>query len=145
MVRTVVCTSQRAEVARTLKPMYEAKARERQAAVGGDRKSVMANLPQAIDGKGAARDQAAAAVGVSGRTVQDAEYGTFEDYCRERWGMTRMHAGRMIAAAQVFENVTDRLQIEPPSNIEQTRPLAKLPPKQQADAWTAAAWSSLVK
>ena len=72
--RRQLSTSQRAEVARTLKPLYEDQAKARQSAVGGDRKSVMANLPQAIDGKGAARDQAAAAVGVSGRTVQDAEY-----------------------------------------------------------------------
>ena len=72
--RRQLSTSQRAEVARTLKSMYEEQAQARQAAAGGDRKSVMANLPQAIDGKGAARDQAAAAVGVSGRTVQDAEF-----------------------------------------------------------------------
>jgi hypothetical protein len=72
--RRQLSTSQRAEVARTLKPMYEEQAKARQAAAGGDRKSLMANLPQAIDGKGAARDQAAAAVGVSGRTVQDAEF-----------------------------------------------------------------------
>jgi len=70
--RRQLSTSQRAEVARTLKPMYEEQARERQRAAGGDHTAVRANLPEAVKGK--AIDQAAAAVGVSGRTVQDAEY-----------------------------------------------------------------------
>jgi ParB family chromosome partitioning protein len=65
-------------------------------------------------------------------------HSTFEEYCRERWGFTRMHASRMIAAAEVVENVTDRLQIAPPSNIEQTRPLASLGPEQQVEAWQRA-------
>lgn len=64
-----------------------------------------------------------------------AEYGTFEDYCRERWGFTRMHASRLIAAAEVVRNVTDRLQIQSPANIEQTRPLTRLEPDQQREAW----------
>jgi hypothetical protein len=70
--RRQLTTSQRAEVARMLKPMFEEQARERQSAAGGDHKAVRANLPEAVKGK--AVDQAAAAVGVSGRTVQDAEY-----------------------------------------------------------------------
>lgn len=65
-------------------------------------------------------------------------FGTFEDYCRERWGFTRMHASRLIGAAEVVANVTDRLQIAPPSNIEQTRPLTALEPDQQRAAWQRA-------
>ena len=64
-------------------------------------------------------------------------FGTFEDYCKERWGFTRMQASRVIAAAEVVGNVTDRLQ-DPPSNIEQTRPLTKLPAEQQPEAWAKA-------
>ena len=30
-------------------------------------------------------------------------YGTFEEYCQERWGMTRRHANRQIGAAHVVE------------------------------------------
>lgn len=33
------------------------------------------------------------------------EFGTFEDYCRERWGMSRIHAHRMIEAAAVTNNL----------------------------------------
>ena len=29
------------------------------------------------------------------------EYGTFENYCRDRWGFTPQHGGRLIAAAEV--------------------------------------------
>lgn len=48
--------------------MFEEQARERMEA-GRNQYSPMANLPQ-----GSSRDQAAAAVGVSGRIVQDAEH-----------------------------------------------------------------------
>ena len=71
--RRQLTTSQRAEVARTLKPMYEEQAKARQIELGkshGD--PLKANLPQGSTGQ--SRDQAAAAVGVSGRTVQDAEF-----------------------------------------------------------------------
>jgi hypothetical protein len=65
--------SQRAELARAIKPMFEARARERmQERKGEQAGATKANLPY-LD-KGQSRDQAAAAVGVSGRTVQDAEY-----------------------------------------------------------------------
>lgn len=65
--RRHLSTSQRAALAVELKPAFEKLARARQ----GHRSDIVANLPQSDKGK--ARDQAAAAVGVSGRTVQDAE------------------------------------------------------------------------
>ena len=74
---------------------------------------------------------------------------TFEEYCLDRWGFTRMHASRIIAAAKVVNNVTDRLhraeysnnpasKAFTPLNIEQTRPLAKLRPEDQPAAWERA-------
>ena len=51
--------------------------------------------------------------------------------------MTRMHAGRMIAA-EVVENVNHGTQIEPPKSERQARPLAKLPAAEQPAAWQAA-------
>jgi hypothetical protein len=60
------------------------------------------------------------------------EYGTFEDYCRERWGMSRSYAHRMIDSSEV-------VQMLPMGNIptseRQARPLAKLPAAEQAPAW----------
>lgn len=34
-----------------------------------------------------------------------AEFGTFEDYCRERWGMSRRHVNRLIEASVVVDNL----------------------------------------
>lgn len=63
-----------------------------------------------------------------------AEHGTFEDYCRERWGMTRMRASQLIAASEAFGNVNHGLQ--PPANERQIRPLTQLgSPEQQREAW----------
>lgn len=65
-----------------------------------------------------------------------AKHGTFEAYCRERWGMERAHAYRLIDGAQVV----DRLSPigDTPATESQARPLTKLPADQQADAWQEA-------
>jgi hypothetical protein len=34
------------------------------------------------------------------------EFDTFEDYCRERWKMSKTNANRLIDAAEVATNVT---------------------------------------
>ena len=67
--RRHLSVSQKSTLAIRLKPMFEVKAKERQHGGQGG-KLLKANLPEA--NKGQSRDQAAAAVGVSGRTVQDA-------------------------------------------------------------------------
>jgi len=70
--RRNLSVGQRAAVALELKPLYEKLASERQKQAEGKprgEKSVVANLPE----QSRSRDQAAAAVGISGRTVQDAE------------------------------------------------------------------------
>lgn len=58
---------------------------------------------------------------------------TFEDYCRERWGMSRIHAHRLIEAAEVSENLLPMGNM--PTNERQIRPLAKLEPEQQREVW----------
>ncbi|MFA6271403.1 MAG: MT-A70 family methyltransferase [Candidatus Paceibacterota bacterium] len=63
-----------------------------------------------------------------------AEFGTFEDYCKERWGMKRAHAYRMIEAAQVVETLSPMGDILPTSE-RQARPLTVLEPEQQREAW----------
>ena len=61
---------------------------------------------------------------------------TFEDYCQQRWQITRHHANRMIVGAGVAED------LEPIGstlkNLEQTKPLGRLSPSQRRDAWTIA-------
>lgn len=66
-----------------------------------------------------------------------AEYGTFEDYCRERWGMSRPRAYQYIDAASTVSTIVDKGH-EPPLNEAQARPLAKLEPEEQSDAWEEA-------
>lgn len=68
--------SQRSFLAARLKPYYAALAKKRQQASGGDRKSeksVMVNSPQPIEG-GKSSDEAGAAFGVSGKSVDRAAY-----------------------------------------------------------------------
>ncbi|HEY6723811.1 MAG TPA: hypothetical protein VI197_07255 [Polyangiaceae bacterium] len=63
------------------------------------------------------------------------EFGTFEAYCRERWGMSKTHANRLIASADVAANVTP-IGVIP--NEAQARELAKLPTEKQPEAWAKA-------
>lgn len=65
-----------------------------------------------------------------------AEFGTFEAYCKGRWKMGIRHAQRLMASAGVIENTRPTGRI--PTTERQTRPLSKLPPKQQAEAWQEA-------
>lgn len=67
------------------------------------------------------------------------EYATFEDYCKERWGMERRHAYRLMDAANVISNVSNWTQIIP-TNEAQARPLTQLNdnPDLQREAWQRA-------
>ena len=62
---------------------------------------------------------------------------TFEDYCREQWNMSRIHAHRMIEAAYVTNNLLPTGNILP-TNERQARPLASLEPAEQVEAWRLA-------
>ena len=63
-------------------------------------------------------------------------FDTFEAYCKSRWSFTRQTAYQFIDSAKVIENVSDCLQ--KPLNEYQTRPLARLEPEQQREAWQKA-------
>lgn len=58
-------------------------------------------------------------------------YGTFEDYCRERWGWSKRHCDRLIGAAEISRD----LGPIGPTTESQARPLTKLPPEQRSEAW----------
>jgi len=62
------------------------------------------------------------------------DYGTFEDYCRERWNMERANAYRLIESSKVILNLSPTGDILP-ANERQARPLAQLEPDQQREAW----------
>lgn len=61
---------------------------------------------------------------------------TFEAYCVERWQLSKSHVNRLVAASSVVESVAP-VGVTP-NNERQARPLTKLPPEEQADAWQEA-------
>jgi phage N-6-adenine-methyltransferase len=67
-------------------------------------------------------------------------YATFEDYCRERWGINRSYSYELIEAAQVAVNV--RNSGHELTAVSQARPLASLDPDQQRDVWRTAVESA---
>jgi len=64
------------------------------------------------------------------------QHATFEAYCRERWGMKRAHAYRLIESAGVMDNLSP--MGDKPISERQVRPLARLPAEEQPAAWEAA-------
>ena len=66
-----------------------------------------------------------------------AEYGTFDQYCKSRWGFNASRARQLIGAASVIENIQSVTMVTPQTE-SQARPLASLPPKDQPKAWEAA-------
>jgi len=63
-------------------------------------------------------------------------FDTFEAYCKAKWDMKRTYAFYMIESAKVMENVHNCEQ--KPATESQTRPLARLEPDQQREAWQRA-------
>lgn len=61
-------------------------------------------------------------------------YGTFQEYCRERWGISRQHAHRLIEAACVIRDLSPMGYILP-ANERQARALARVDPRQLHSLW----------
>ena len=90
------------------------------------------------------------------RRLYRSTHKTFQEYCYERFGFERRHPYRLIDAASVVDNLQmcpDRTQIETevgseemcpdrtqilPTNEYQIRPLTKLEPQEQREAWQMA-------
>jgi len=64
-------------------------------------------------------------------------HSTFEDYCRERWGMSRPRAYQLIEAAETVSNLSTIVDILPTAETH-IRPLTILEPAQQREAWQRA-------
>jgi hypothetical protein len=63
-------------------------------------------------------------------------YTTFEAYCKERWGFERNYANKLIRASEVTENLGTVVPI--PTSERVLRPLTRLPPDQQRQAYQKA-------
>jgi hypothetical protein len=83
------------------------------------------------------------------RRLYRSTHSSFEEYCQDRFGMKRRHPYRLIDAAKVINNI---LEVCPLSNVSnsdteikivptsewQARPLTKLSPAEQREAWSKA-------
>lgn len=66
-------------------------------------------------------------------------FGTFEDYCRERWGFNSSRARQLIGAAETVRNLESVTTVTLfPATESQARPLTRLEPEQQREAWQRA-------
>lgn len=62
---------------------------------------------------------------------------TFEEYCKYKWGFNSSRGRQLTSAAEVAGNLRSVTTVTP-QNEAQTRPLAKLSPDQQREAWLKA-------
>jgi hypothetical protein len=65
-----------------------------------------------------------------------ADYGTFEAYCQERWGMTRRNANHLIGAVEVVETLGTT--VPKPTSERQARALGKVPEDERGEVWQEA-------
>lgn len=63
-------------------------------------------------------------------------YATFEDYCVDRWGMSRPRAYQLIGAASVLNNLSTI--VDKPSTESQARELVSFEPEVQKAVWQIA-------
>jgi hypothetical protein len=64
-------------------------------------------------------------------------FDTFEGYCKAKWDFGKTYASRLISSASVMDAVLPIGNIKPATE-SQCRPLARLEPSQQREAWQQA-------
>lgn len=91
-------------------------------------------------------DRARVDAGEALREIRDSRlyrtrgFATFEDYCRERWGMSRHNANRKIGASEILAELVPTGTIDSPPPERHLRELAPLrdAPDQLREAWSEA-------
>jgi DNA adenine methylase len=79
--------------------------------------------------------------GKPSRRLYRATHATFEDYCRDRWGFSRMQASRLVDAAAVAVTIEmSPIGLQIPTSERQARELARLETTEQA----ASVWQDVV-
>ncbi|MFT4637930.1 MAG: hypothetical protein ACI8T1_001246 [Verrucomicrobiales bacterium] len=64
------------------------------------------------------------------------DYSTFEDYCRDRWGISRPYAYKLMAGAKVVDDLSSEEDISVlPDNANQVRKLTPLSKEDRIAAW----------
>lgn len=75
------------------------------------------------------------------RRLYRSTHGTFEEYCRDRFGHSRRQSYLLMDAAVVFDNlveICDQIDHKLPTAEGQVRPMTKLEPQEQQEAWLKA-------
>lgn len=63
---------------------------------------------------------------------------TFEEYCKAKWDFTSNYARRLIGSAETIDNIKNVPIGTLPATESQTRPLSRLEPEKQREAWREA-------
>jgi hypothetical protein len=64
-------------------------------------------------------------------------FDTFEEYCKSKWDFSSSRARQFIMATETSDNIKS-VTIVTPLTESQARPLAKLEPDKQREAWSEA-------
>ena len=81
----------------------------------------------------------AALIEIKNSKLYQNTHGTFEAYCKQRWGFSYRQGKHLIDAVNVMENLENMNPgSEKPEHEKHARPLAKLPPEKQPEAWAKA-------
>ena len=73
-----------------------------------------------------------------------ATHNSFEAYCADKWGISRQRSYELMEASQTMhllagdENEVSAIGVQIPSSERQVRPLTRLEPAQQIEAWNEA-------
>lgn len=62
------------------------------------------------------------------------DFGTFEDYCRDRWNLSRPRAYELMSAVGIVSAIADT-GLPAPTNEGQARELARVPEGERAEVW----------
>jgi len=68
----------------------------------------------------------------------EAGHNTFEAYCRGRWQFSRQRAHQLISGAEIAVYLSTQVDITPPDNEVQVRPLVGRPLDEAAEIWKLA-------
>ncbi len=100
-----------------------------------DERSCLAQLEESIQaGQQSFFEVGAALTDIRDHKLYREEFATFEDYCRDRWGISRPRAYQYIESSDLNDNLSTMVDILP-VNERQCRPLTKLEPEKQRQAW----------
>uniref|UniRef100_A0A6M3KPY0 Uncharacterized protein n=1 Tax=viral metagenome TaxID=1070528 RepID=A0A6M3KPY0_9ZZZZ len=105
--------------------------------LSGDEKHLLQELEEIIERnmKGAF-EWGTALMEIRGKKLYRSTHMRFEDYVRDRWDIGRRYANMLIEATQVVERLGTIVPL--PLNEAQVRPLTKLNPHEQPEAWAEA-------